>query len=49
MLVPSEVMLALAANKIDPRRARILIYGLQVASLTHRYRAVTREEAPEKP
>ncbi len=28
----SEVVLALAANRIDPRRAQILIYGLQVAS-----------------
>ena len=28
----SEVVLALAANRIDPRLAQILIYGLQVAS-----------------
>jgi len=31
-LALSEVVLALAANRIDPRRAQILIYGLQVAS-----------------
>jgi len=36
-LALSEVVLALAANRIDPRRARILIYGLQVASLNHRH------------
>jgi len=28
----SDVLQALAANRIDPRRAQILIYGLQVAS-----------------
>jgi hypothetical protein len=33
-LALSDVVLALAANRIDPRRAQILIYGLQVAS-TH--------------
>src|SRR5579864_3691546 len=31
-LALSDVVLALAANRIDPRRAQILIYGLQVAS-----------------
>jgi hypothetical protein len=44
----SDVVLALAANKIDPRRARIIIYGLQVASLNHRHRTAIKEEAPEK-
>jgi len=38
-LALSEVVLALAANRIDPRRARILIYGLQVASQNNRHRA----------
>jgi hypothetical protein len=49
-LALSDVVLALAANRIDPRRARILIYGLQVASLNHRHRAAVaiKEEAPEK-
>jgi len=37
-LALSDVILALAANRIDPRRARILIYGLQVASQNHRRR-----------
>jgi hypothetical protein len=32
MTALSDVLLALAANRIDPRRAQILIYGLQVAS-----------------
>src|SRR5215475_4357196 len=41
-LALSEVVLALAANRIDPRRARILIYGLQVASLNHRHRTATK-------
>jgi hypothetical protein len=36
-LALSDVILALAANRIDPRRARILIYGLQVASQNHRH------------
>jgi hypothetical protein len=38
-LALSDVVLALAANRIDPRRARILIYGLQVASQNHRNRS----------
>jgi hypothetical protein len=38
-LAISDVVLALAANRIDPRRARILIYGLQVASQNNRHRA----------
>jgi hypothetical protein len=38
-LALSDVVLALAANSIDPRRARILIYGLQVASQNNRHRA----------
>jgi hypothetical protein len=38
-LALSDVVLALAANRIDPRRARILIYGLQVASQNNRHRA----------
>ncbi len=47
-LAISDVVLALAANRIDPRRARILIYGLQVASQNHRHRtaAAAKEEAP---
>ncbi len=46
-LALSDVVLALAANRIDPRRARILIYGLQVASQNHRHRtdAAANEEA----
>jgi hypothetical protein len=39
-LALSDLVLALAANRIDPRRARILIYGLQVASQNHRNRRV---------
>jgi hypothetical protein len=46
-LALSDVVLALAANQIDPRRARIIIYGLQVASLNHRHRW-TIEDAEEK-
>ena len=47
-LALSDVILALAANRIDPRRARILIYGLQVASQNNRHRAAiaAKEEAP---
>ncbi len=47
-LAISEVVLALAANRIDPRRARILIYGLQVASQNNRHRATqaAKEEVP---
>jgi hypothetical protein len=37
-LAISEVVLALAANTIDPRRARILLYGLQIASQHYRHR-----------
>ena len=37
-LAISDVVLALAANRIDPRRARILLYGLQVASQNIRNR-----------
>jgi hypothetical protein len=33
----SDVILALGANRIDPRRAQILIYGLQVASQHSRH------------
>ena len=33
----SDVILALAANRIDPRRAQILLYGLQVASQHNRH------------
>jgi hypothetical protein len=39
-LALSDVVLALAANTIDPRRARILIYGLQAASQNLRHRRV---------
>ena len=47
-LALSDVVLALAANRIDPRRARILIYGLQVASQNHRNRSLmaAKEAAP---
>jgi hypothetical protein len=47
-LALSDVILALAANRIDRRRARILIYGLQVASQNIRNRAAqaAKEEAP---
>jgi hypothetical protein len=38
-LAITDVVLALAANRIDSRRARILIYGLQVASQNNRHRA----------
>jgi len=49
-LAISDVVLALAANRIDPRRARILIYGLQVASQNHRNRTViAAKEAETKP
>jgi hypothetical protein len=37
-LALSDIVLALAANRIDSRRARILIYGLQVASQNNRHR-----------
>jgi hypothetical protein len=37
-LAISEVVLALAANTIDPRHARILLYGLQIASQHYRHR-----------
>src|SRR5271168_5634394 len=49
-LAISDVVLALAANRIDPRRARILIYGLQVASQNNRHRAAiaAKEEAPAR-
>jgi len=39
-LALSDVVLALAANRIDPRRARVLSYGLQVASQNHRNRSL---------
>src|SRR5271154_1651147 len=47
-LAISDVVLALAANRIDPRRARILLYGLQVASQNHRNRIAqaSKEEVP---
>jgi hypothetical protein len=49
-LALSDVILALAANRIDARRARILIYGLQVASQNNRHRAAiaTKEETPSQ-
>ncbi len=49
-LALSDVILALAANRIDPRRARILIYGLQIASQNNRHRAAmaAKEETPEQ-
>ena len=49
-LAISDVVLALAANRIDPRRAQILIYGLQVASQNNRQRHAieTAEEAKER-
>jgi hypothetical protein len=45
-LALSDVVLALAANRIDPRRAQILIYGLQVASQNHRHRAAMAAKEP---
>ncbi|HMD18909.1 MAG TPA: hypothetical protein VKH40_01235 [Alloacidobacterium sp.] len=39
-LALSDVVLPLAANRIDARRARILIYGLQVASQNHHRRVL---------
>ena len=48
-LAISDVVLALAANRIDTRRARILIYGLQVASQNNRHRAaMAAKEALEQ-
>src|ERR1700756_2867381 len=48
-LALSEIVLALAANRIDARRARILIYGLQVASQNQRHRIAmaTKENLAE--
>src|SRR5215471_8915423 len=46
-LALSDVILALAANRIDPRRARILIYGLQVASQNNRHRRVPQVREAE--
>src|SRR5215475_5181584 len=46
-LTLSDVVLALAANQIDPRRARILIYGLQVASQNNRHRRVPQVREAE--
>jgi hypothetical protein len=45
-LALSDVVLALAANRIDPRRAQILIYGLQVASQNNRHRAAMAAKEP---
>jgi hypothetical protein len=45
-LALSDVVLALAANRIDPRRAQIIIYGLQVASQNHRHRAAMAAKEP---
>ncbi len=45
-LALSDVVLALAANRIDPRRARILIYGLQVAAQNLRHRTVITAKEP---
>jgi hypothetical protein len=42
-LAISDVVLALAANRIDPRRAQIIIYGLQVASQNNRQRSADRK------
>ena len=47
-LAISEVVLALAANTIDPRRARILLYGLQIASQHYRLK-INSTGAPFKP
>ncbi|HVV72707.1 MAG TPA: hypothetical protein VHI52_14600 [Verrucomicrobiae bacterium] len=44
-LALTDVILALAANRIDQNRARILIYGLQVASQNHRHRSKEQEPA----
>lgn len=48
-LALSDVVLALAANRIDPRRAQILIYGLQVASQNNRHRASMAAKEPAPP
>jgi hypothetical protein len=48
-LALSDVVLALAANRIDPRRAQILIYGLQVASQNNRHRAAMAAKEPAPP
>src|SRR5277367_4844248 len=45
-LALADVVLALAANRIDPRRAQIIIYGLQVASQNHRQRAAMAAKEP---
>ena len=47
-LALSDVILALAANRIDPRRARILIYGLQVASQNNSHRHALAEREAEQ-
>lgn len=49
-LALSDVVLSLAANRIEPRRARILIYGLQVASQNYRNRTLlaARETEPQQ-
>jgi len=49
-LALSDVVLALATNRIDPRRAQILIYGLQVASQNNRHRHAIEaaDEAKER-
>jgi hypothetical protein len=46
-LAISDVVLALAANRIDPRRAQIIIYGLQVASQNNRQRRVPQVRGAE--
>ena len=43
-LAISDVVLALAANRIDPRRARILLYGLQIASQNNRHRSAESKQ-----
>jgi hypothetical protein len=48
-LAISEVVLALASNAIDPRRARILLYGLQIASQHYRHKTSKAEQAQAQP
>lgn len=46
-LAISEVVLALAANSIDTKRARALFYGLQIASQNWRHRAALAAKEAE--
>jgi hypothetical protein len=48
-LAISEVVLALANNTIDPRRARIMLYGLQIASQHYRHKIKSGARVPGAP